>query len=58
MLRTSSTSLRSSGSAASPMLLAAQPSVRTNSLVGTEEYLTPEVIIGEGALPLFLTWKT
>ncbi|KAI7840688.1 hypothetical protein COHA_005610 [Chlorella ohadii] len=48
MLRTSSASLRSSSSAASPMLLAAQPSVRTNSLVGTEEYLAPEVIIGEG----------
>jgi PAS domain S-box-containing protein len=48
MLRTSSTSLRSNGSAASPMLLAAQPSVRTNSLVGTEEYLAPEIIIGEG----------
>ncbi|KAL4447890.1 hypothetical protein ABPG75_005109 [Micractinium tetrahymenae] len=30
------------------MLLAAQPPVRTNSLVGTEEYVAPEIINGAG----------
>jgi len=30
------------------MMLAAQPSARTNSLVGTEEYVAPEIIQGTG----------
>lgn len=34
--------------AARQLLLAAQPEGRANSLVGTEEYLAPEVIADEG----------
>ncbi|KAL4442423.1 hypothetical protein ABPG77_005007 [Micractinium sp. CCAP 211/92] len=61
MLQRPSVSLSSRGSGSTPrsalsrhsehsgrMLLAAQPSVRTNSLVGTEEYVAPEIITGAG----------
>ncbi|PSC75784.1 phototropin [Micractinium conductrix] len=43
-----SASFSSAGGRAGRLLLSAAPSARTNSLVGTEEYVAPEIIKGEG----------